>query len=123
MAEERTILERENVLVTTARVVLGGQTFAMSGITSVRAGHIEPKWSGVLLAVLAGLMFFLMGGAALFLGVACLVLAVLMGKDKKTRHKVILVTSAGEQSGLETEDGALVLSVVRAISDAIVARG
>ncbi len=123
MAEERTILQRDNVTVTSARVVLGGQTFALSGITSVRAAVIEPKWGGVVLAVLAGVMFIMIGGAAVFLGIASLALAAVMAAGKKPMHRVVLVTSAGEQTGLETVDRAEVAEVVKTVSDAIVAHG
>lgn len=123
--EEKTFLNTEAAKVTSARVVIGNQTFAMAGITSVEVKHEEdrpalwPGFVGILLgllmtaaSVVAGLL--LIGGAVYGL--------VRAGNVKSTYHLVIRA-AGGEINALTSADSAVVETIAAAITDAMVYRG
>ena len=135
---ETAILNEGDVFVSNARLVAGGTTYAVSGITSVKAVEIVPEArttsnGGVWLAV---------GGVAAtvaLIGMSdgfvwwqpLLLIAGLAGvaygfKQPDTIHRapstyeVIVQTSSGAATALSSGDGEFVKRVVRAVNQAIV---
>lgn len=131
-AAEKTFLDAGNVKVTSARLVVPGQTFAMSGVTSVKHWRTPRKWLlGTLLLVIGLPMFFSginMGGASGSAGpiVIGLIIAGLGARvlwRGRPQSQVRLSSASGETKAFTSHDDDLVRRVVAAVSDAIIYRG
>ena len=120
MAEEETFFHYDGVTVTNMRFIVEPQTFAMSNITSVKVSEQEPSrlWPVVLIAAGA---FSLLGNVLVGIVLAGIGIAWLF--NKKTMYHVILTTAGGEISPLRSDQRQYVEKVVKAVNDAIVARG
>jgi len=123
MATEQTFLNEGGVTVTNSRFVVPGQTYAMSGVTSVMAATHNPSRKGPIILIALGLIGLFVGkdaivGALLFLagGIAWWVL-------KKTTYVVRLHSSSGEAEALTSKDSTFISRVVTALNEAIIARG
>jgi hypothetical protein len=119
--QERTFFSNGNVTVTNARLIVDGQTYAMSSVTSVAAASETPSrlWS-----VLLGLFALMMIPAQVWPVVGVLAaLAVWMWVKQKPKYWVSLSTSGGEKKAVWSHDRDWIQSIVDALNNAIVARG
>lgn len=117
---ERVFFERGAVKVTSARVVLGSQTYAVAQLSSVGAAYeAATRWPAYLLALMGAFVM----AAQLFVGLAVIAAAISYLVTRKDRHHVLLMTSGGEYKSLASFDKSEVDEVVGAISEAIVHRG
>ena len=118
--EEKTFFEYEDVKVTNARFVTGGQTFAMNNVTSVKNHKQTPsRWVGILM-LLVGI------GAAFnapIVGIIIIAAAAYYLYQQKTTYHVMLTTSGGESSALKTYQLEYITKVVGALNEAIIYRG
>jgi hypothetical protein len=128
--EEKTFFSYDDVKVTSSRFISGGQTFAMSNITSVKAFEKKPYRTGGIIALLVGLSFVvkevLLGVPSVesvIFGIAIAALAVLYLYKQKTIYHVMLATAGGETSALKTYQKEYLDRVVGALNQAIVYRG
>jgi hypothetical protein len=120
-------LQERGVVVTNARVVLPGETYAVALITSVRQETDDKgKTTALEFAVGSGILClltlvcggFVLAAPLFFVIVICAVVAA----DIPVQH-VVLVTSAHESRALSSPDQEFIKRVIQAINDAIVARG
>ncbi len=140
--EERTIFNREGVVVTTARVTLWeGKTYSTANITSVRTDVIPPppvstgcQTTLIVIGVIGCLIGFgvmtssVSSGLAtlLFAGGVPLALGILWLKSLKRplpTYRVLISSAAGEQEALRSENQAFIADVANAIIGAIAMRG
>lgn len=125
--EERTFLSEGNVLVTNARIVSSGQTYAMAGVTSVQV-LVEPASNtGPVLCILGGLLLIVVsiGSKAILtgvLGAGLIVAGIQYLRSLKSTHNLILRTSSGEIRAFSSVDSAYIARILEAINNAIVAR-
>ena len=118
--DEKTFFEYEDVKITNTRFISGGQTYAMSNITSVKAFEQKPKRLLGILGVILGL------GIASQSALPGIVIAIGFGIFlfmQKTVFHVMLSTSSGESSALKTHQREYLQKVVGALNNAIVHRG
>ena len=126
--EEKVMLEESGISVTSARFIVRGQTYAMNGITSVRALVRNPSKLGPILMILFGLFgiaaYGFMGSAfgVIEMGVVA-ALGILWFRSKKPSYIVRLTSASGETEAYVSKNGEFVSRVVGAINDAIVHRG
>lgn len=136
--EERSIFDGDGVRVTTARIMFGSQTYAVSAVNSVD-WRVEPAAVTVaILLIVFGSAFCLFGVLAIIasgseisgcsagfaLGGFCAIAGgVLRMRDAKATQVVILSTSSGQYQVFRTFDASLAQRIVTAINEAIVARG
>lgn len=123
---EQTFLNEGGITVTNSRFIAGGQTYAMSGITSVKSYKHPTSKKGPAVLIILSLLIFIGGqGAAasilvglLFLagGIAWLVL-------NKPKFSVMLSSASGEAEAYSSKDESFISRVVNAINEAIIARG
>lgn len=119
--EEKTFFEHEDVKVTNTRFVSGGQTYAMSNVTSVKSREDEPSRVGPGLILLFCIALFMSEnyvGGVIFGAIGLFWLL-----KQKTTYHVMLSTSSGETSALKTHQIEYVRKVVQALNDAIIYRG
>jgi hypothetical protein len=116
---EQFFFNHEGVIVTNSRFVSGNQTYAMSNITSVTSFENKPSYA-------SNIFVFLIGLAALAIypvvGLICFV-AACVTINKKSSFHIMLSTSGGEVSALESNDKKYIEKVVVALNQAIIARG
>ena len=126
--EETEFFKDGGVTVTNARFIAGNQTYAMSGITSVKSLRQDPSRTGPIILGILGLLAIIGGGDAMFggvrgAGVIALAASALFLLVQKTEFSVLLTTASGEVKALASRDGAFISKVVGALNDSIVHRG
>jgi len=119
--EEKTFLNEGGVTVTSARFIVPAQTYAMSGVTSVKAYREDPSRGGPILLVVIGIVAALAG--AIFWGALFVVIGVVWGILQKSTHYVVLSSASGEAKALKSENGEFIGRVIGALNDVIVHRG
>jgi ABC-type phosphate transport system permease subunit len=119
--EETVFFTHGDVKVTNARFISGGQTFAMSNITSVKPIVEEPNRGGGILVLLVGLL--LLWKDVTLLGLLFIIGAGLYLYSQKTIYHVVLSTSAGESKALLTYQRDYLNQVISALNQAIISRG
>ncbi|WP_261464729.1 DUF6232 family protein [Serratia marcescens] len=116
---------REDVLVTNARFIVGSNTYAMSGITSVKKSKIPAKRSpGIVMAAIGASVMYaadskgwqIFGGVLLFLGVVAFFI-------EKPTYVVTICSSSTETKALENKDEAYIDAVINALNTSIIKRG
>jgi hypothetical protein len=127
------ILDEAAISVTSARLIASGQTYAMSGITSVKKGVAYPPKLWPVLMILLGLLMIaaVIGNtdksAPVALGVGSslffLVVGFLWLRSKRPIYVVVLTSASSETKAYTSTDEAFVDRVIKAINDAIVHRG
>lgn len=135
-SSEPLFLQEGVVIVTKSRFINADQTYLLSGVTSIRAGTIQPRYRSVIGVLLLGLLVLLNGVALLhapgYRGEAVLFVlvgAVMIGLDilhwrrLVTSYVLTLTTAAQEVQALKSRDPAFIQRVVDALNKAVVARG
>jgi len=131
--EEYVILDEAAISVTSARLIASGQTYAMSGITSVKQGVTYPPKLWPILMILVGFILMLAVlnshdpnapmaagmGSSIFL----LVVGFLWLRSKRPVYAVVLTSASGETKAYTSTDQSFVDRIIKAINDAIVHRG
>lgn len=121
--EEREFFSGGDVYVSLTRFVVFGKTYAMSGITSVKASTIHPSRFLPTVMGVIGAFSMLAGGGGIVFGFVLLGLAAWIWTMQKPEYIVQLSSSSGEVQALKSADHDYVTSVVQALNDCIVARG
>lgn len=114
--DEKIYLQEGGVLVSSARLQINGQTFAMRNVGSVRMEDEGRPWLAIFIG-LAGASF----GAGGNVPVAVLLvgLAGYLGWRKMAARKLVLVAGGGESVALRSTDGAFVAKVNQAVAQAL----
>lgn len=119
--QERVYLEHGAVKVTNARFMVPSQTYAMSGITSVRFFTEKPNWLWPgLFFVIAVVM--LTNNGNIWSIVIPLAVGMLLLLRKPTYH-VVLSSASGETRALNNKNKQLIEGVISALNQAIISRG
>ena len=118
---EKEFLKEGDVTVTNSRFIVPGQTYAMSGITSVKSVKKNPSKALPIILIVLGIIFLaadvpLVGIILIGLGIAILIL-------NKPQYIVILSSASGETEALTSKNKEFITRVINALNDAIVARG
>jgi hypothetical protein len=121
--KEREFFSGEDVYVSLTRFVVLGQTYAMSGVTSVKAHTIKPSRFWPVVAVVLAVLCVFAGGKALIFGALLLVLSIMLWFTQRAEYIILLSTSSGEVQALKSQDREYISAVVQALNDCIVARG
>lgn len=116
--EEQQFLKAGTCLVTSSRIEIDGQTFAVRNIGSVKVTSKNRPWAAILLG-LFGIGAFKTNE---IFGSCLLVLAAYVGWKTLAERKLILVSGGGEVVALTSTKGAQVEALRAAIAQAISAR-
>lgn len=121
---EIVFLNESNVTVTNARFIVNGQTYALSGITSVKnRRHIE--YPSRLIPIILGIVGIFFLGSKPLIGLVMIAIAVLIWvyDKKKITDTVILSTAGGEVEAISSENTEFIAKIISALNEAIVYRG
>ncbi|MDO8971871.1 MAG: DUF6232 family protein, partial [Saprospiraceae bacterium] len=102
--EEKTFLSEGGVTVTNARFIVPAQTYAMSGITSVKSFEETPSRKGAIILVVIGVLAFFAGKEAIVIGVLALAGGIAWWVLKKSMYHVLLSSASGESKALSSKD-------------------
>ena len=124
---ETKFFDQGDVLVTNSRFVNGGQTFAMSGVTSVMAFEEIPSKKGPIIIIVIGVLILLGGmsssvGAA-FMGLVIAAAGVWWYRTIKNIYRVRLVTASSKRDAMSSTNSGYIANIVNAINQAIIHRG
>lgn len=129
---EKTLFQRDGIVVTSTRVIVGPQTFAVQGITSVAKTRLpfRMRAGSVPVGLIIGGVFIALLGvsssttAGTVLGLLFLVIGILLVLPSlRPTFAVVLRTASGEVTACESTDKDLLSGVADAINQAIVLRG
>ena len=123
MPTEGRLLEENGVTVTTARLVVPRQTYAMSAITSVKSVTLKPPPYLGIVGVIGGIAVLTGEQGAMTIGFVLIGVAVVRWVRNPTRHVVVVTTAAGESHAVSSRDARFIARIIDAVNEAIVARG
>jgi len=122
--EEISFFDSRNVSVSSARFIVSGQTYAMSGVTSVKTGRKDPSRMGPIILVLIGVCAMLAGTMEpVLVGLVLVGLGVYWFTQQKPELSVVLNSASGEAQALTSTDADFINGVITALNNAIVHRG
>jgi hypothetical protein len=123
---ETVFFEEGNVRVTNTRFVVGNQTYAMQGVTSVRSHITDPdrKFPALICLIGVGVIFFGGWGAKL-MGAGMVALGIWIWSKQRPINTVLLCSASGEVSALDDaqDKSVQIAAVIAALNDAIIHRG
>lgn len=128
-AREKKFFEDQRVLVTNARCVMEGKTFAMNGITSVAAYTEVRSRKGPIIMIIFGVIALLgsFSSRDATVGVIGSVLVIGLGalwyKNIRDIYHVVIHSASGEARPIHDYNPQYIGSIVQALNDAIVHRG
>lgn len=121
--EETTFFNDGGLTVTNSRFVVPGQTYAMSGVTSIRTEEYPPsrKWPSIITGL--GLLLVLGGKDTIIAALILIAIGVVWWRSQKTTYRIVLSSASGETDAFTSADEKYVDNLVNALNDAIVSRG
>lgn len=120
---EQTFLNEGGITVTNTRFIAGGQTYAMSGITSVKTLKHTPSKKGPIVLIILGLLGLAAPDEAKIIGFLLLAGGIAWLVLNKPKFSVMLSSASGEVEAYTSKDEKFISNVVNAINEAIIARG
>lgn len=120
---EQTFYENNGVTVTNARFIVPGQTYAMSGVTSVKSLRHDPSKKGPIILIILGLLGFAAGKDAMFVAFLMLAAGIAWLVLNKPKFSVVLNSSSGEAEAMTSKDQGIIQQIVSALNESIIARG
>lgn len=119
-----------NVFVSDARVILSEKTYTTANITSVSTYVREQLFMNIqpiLLAPIIGIIAYMIlpqqsASTIKFVGMLAIATYFISSRLKKKYYIVMLGSSSGENEALQSENKALIESIVEAINQAIIHR-
>lgn len=127
MADENSFFNSGDIAVTNARFVVGSQTFAMRGITSVQGVKTPVNYIGaVLLGLLALFMSLALFRGEYFLGIIGVLLLIadifIIIRSRPT-FCVVLRTAGGEVTAYKSKNHDHIAQIIQALNQAMISRG
>jgi hypothetical protein len=127
---EQIFYNQDGIMVTNSRFIVYGQTYTMSGITSVKINKTCLTGRNLTIAIII-LSIMLISPIILseIMGMPILIIALValapIAGILLFRHKwvIVLTTSSGEVKALENRDKGVISEIVNALNSAIIARG
>jgi Family of unknown function (DUF6232) len=121
---ERTYLQQGRITITNSRFIVGSQTYAMRGVTSVKGIEITPPRTGPVFLLLVGLLLTLVGlgntvWALAGIGVLAVALAIWWICKQKSTFAVLLTTAAGELRVFESYSNQEIGNILDALNESI----
>lgn len=123
VGNEKIYFDEGDVNVTKARFIVPAQTYAMSGITSVKSIVDQPFKGPAILAILGGLFIFFIAQTASIITGLVLIAGAALWFIKGKKHIVILSSASGEAEALSSNNSGFIERIISALNDAIVERG
>jgi hypothetical protein len=126
---EQIFYNQDGIMVTNSRFIVHGQTYTMSGITSVKINKTCLTDRNITIAVI--ILAIMIISPIILCEMEMPILIIALGALAPNagillfRHKwvIVLTTSSGEVKALENRDKGVISEIVNALNSAIIARG
>lgn len=119
--EEKKLFDHSGITVTSARLIAPKQTFAITGITSVKVEKTNPVLLLAVASILGGLIILAAGKLNVWAVAAPVLIGILL-LFVKPRYHVVVDSGSGEIKALNSTDKDFIESVVKAVNQAIITR-
>lgn len=118
-------LNAGTTVVTNARFIVNGQTYAMNGVTSVKQGFVPANTNGFIVGIIIGFIMMFAADSWLYkiIGFGILIFFAYGAYSAKGTGTVILQTSSGEVQAVSSQDMAFINNIITALNNAIIHRG
>jgi len=128
MSTEKTYSQQGDIIVTSARFIVGSQTFAMRNITSVQIVENEPNnpYPGYLMMLGCATVLIGFSNSSISASTLGLVIAAAGGYwawQQTSTFSVVLTTAAGEVSAYTSHNRKFIVTIVEALNLSIAERG
>jgi hypothetical protein len=127
MADETTFYQSGGIAVTNARFIVGAQTFAMRGITSVEGVETPASYGWPALLTFLGLVLALsLFGGDIGMGVFGVLLfaaGIWLFTRQKPMFTVVLRTAGGEVTAYKSRNRDHIAEIIYALNEAIISHG
>jgi hypothetical protein len=129
MADETTFFQGGDITVTNARFIVGAQTFAMRGITSVEGVETPARRTWPMVMGLFGLMMTAAGfgdaGSVVFgiFGILVTAAGIWLAFRQKATFSVVLRTAGGEVTAYQSMSRDHIAEIIQALNQAIISHG
>lgn len=120
---EQTFLSENGITISNARFITPGQTYAMSGVTSVKSLRKNPSRKAPIILGIIGLIAMVAGDTGIIVGVLLIAASIAWWVLNKATFTVVLSSASGEAQAYTSKDSQFITRVVNALNEAIVARG
>ena len=119
--EEKVYYQDSNVTVTNARFVTGATVYAMRNISSVQMGKIPPKNTWAVIGIAVGFIMLIVCGTdgKVWAGVI-LAICIYAAVKSKPIYTVRINSNSGAVDGMSSKDERYILTVLKAINEAII---
>lgn len=117
--DEKMLFSHHGVYVSPSRLVVNGQAYEISDITSFKLGIIDLKHCPELLCILLGLALLFTEGALFLFGGFSVIAGVLGFFTAKSSYSLIVVTADGEKRALFNHDRVFIEMIMRALDIAM----
>ena len=121
--QEKQFYSDKNVLVTQARFVVEGKTFAMRNISSVTKYRIAASNGLALFLGFTGLLLLLGNSTIVVIGILMTISAIAMIILNKDLYSVRINSNSGEANAVVSKDEKYIQEIVDAVNEAIIQRG
>ena len=119
--EETTYLRDKTVLVTSTRIELNGQTYAVRNVGSVKVTQPGTPWLAGFVAIV-GIAMLAGGSDTRWVGVLVLGGAGVWIYQQVRMRRLVIVSGGGETVALKSTNGAMIEKIRSAVAQAISAR-
>jgi hypothetical protein len=119
--DEHFLFHENEIFISKLRFIADNQTYAMSGITSVKFETIRPSSALPLFLLIIGVIFGIV--QAYTYAAIIIIVGFAVGFLRPDRYAVTLVTSGSEVRSYISKDKEFVGRIVKALNDAIILRG
>ena len=123
---ELTYLDEGGVAVTTTRLIVRGQVYAMNGIISLSTWKKDPDRSMPILIIIAGLYFLYSGlhnSDDLLVGAIFIIAGIVIYRRQKPIFTIRLTLASGNADVISSKDKNFISRIVTALNKAIIDRG
>jgi len=122
---EKEFLREGKVVVTNARFIVPSQTYAMSGVTSVKKNRQDPDRKLPIIMIILGLIIILVSqtSGSIITTILLIGLGIFILTKLKPTYIIALNTSGGEMKALSSKDQEYIDKIIKALNESIIHRG
>jgi hypothetical protein len=121
--DEKIFFDHRSVKVTNARFIVGTQTYAMNGVTSVKSSVTPPERGFLIIVTIVGLLMLAGPTEMKVIGLLVAGFCIFIMTKQKSTYSVFLSISSGEVQALADPDEDFIGGVIRALNEALIHRG
>ncbi len=118
---EHVFYQRDAIMVTGSRFVVGSKTYPIHGISSVDWAKTPPAKAPAMVVMFVGLLVMMI--PAVVFGLIIMGAGICVGIFQKRIYRVVLTTAAGESAACEGSSRESIRQIVEALNEAIITQG